>query len=49
MPLKRNVEQDNPMMEFKCEAFAEEKLYGPLRKPGSEAPQEVRQPGGFTP
>jgi hypothetical protein len=49
MPLYRIVDENYRMMEFKCEAFAEEKLYGHLRKPGTEAPQEVRQQGGFAP
>ncbi len=39
MPLYRRVEQDFRMLEFKCEPYAEEKLYGHLRKPGTEPPQ----------
>jgi hypothetical protein len=39
MPLYRIVDENYRMMEFKCEAFAEEKLYGDLRKPGTEAPE----------
>jgi hypothetical protein len=49
MPLYRIVDENYRMMEFKCEAFAEEKLFGSLRKPGTEAPQEVRRQGGFAP
>lgn len=33
MPLYRIVDDDYRMLEFKCEPFAEEKLYGHLRKP----------------
>jgi hypothetical protein len=49
MLLYRIVDENYRMMEFKCEAFAEEKLFGDLRRPGTEAPQEVRQQGGFAP
>ena len=35
MPLYRVVDDDYRLLEFKCEPFAEEKLYGHLRKPGS--------------
>ena len=33
MPLYRLVDDDYRLLEFKCEPFAEEKLYGHLRKP----------------
>ena len=36
MPLYRIVDKDYRMLEFKCEPYAEEKLYGHLRKPGTE-------------
>ena len=36
MPLYRIVDADYRMLEFKCEPYAEEKLYGHLRKPGTE-------------
>lgn len=36
MPLYRIVDEDFRMLEFKCEPYAEEKLYGHLRKPGTE-------------
>lgn len=49
LPLYRIVDENYRLMEFKCEAFAEEKLYGHLRKPGTEAPQEIRREGGFIP
>ena len=39
MPLYRIVDEDFRLAEFKCEPFAEERLYGHLRKPGTEAPQ----------
>ena len=42
MPLYRIVEPDFRMLEFKCEPFAEERLYGHLRKPGT-GPQETGQ------
>jgi hypothetical protein len=32
MPLYRHVEKDAKLLEFKCVEFAEEVLYGPLRK-----------------
>lgn len=41
LPLYRIVDEDFRMMEFKCEPFAEEKLFGDLRKPGTEAPGGV--------
>jgi hypothetical protein len=37
MPLYRVVDDNNRMLEFKCEPFAEEKIYGHLRKPGPPA------------
>jgi len=33
MPLYRIVDDNYRLLEFKCEPFAEEKLYGHLRKP----------------
>jgi hypothetical protein len=38
MPLYRIVDEDYRMLEFKCEPYAEEKVYGHLRKPGTEIP-----------
>ena len=38
MPLYRIVDEDFHMLEFKCEPFAEEKVYGHLRKPGTAPP-----------
>ena len=38
MPLYRIVDEDFRLLEFKCEPFAEEKLYGHLRKPGTQPP-----------
>jgi hypothetical protein len=38
MPLYRHVEPNAQILEFKCEEFAEEVLYGDLRKPGVPAP-----------
>jgi hypothetical protein len=35
MPLYRHVEKNAQLMEFKCVEFAEEVLYGHLRKPGT--------------
>jgi hypothetical protein len=35
MPLYRRVEKDARLLEFKCVEFAEELLYGPLRKKGT--------------
>jgi hypothetical protein len=32
MPLYRHVEKNAQLLEFKCVEFAEELLYGPLRK-----------------
>jgi hypothetical protein len=37
MPLYRIVDEGFRMLEFKCEPFAEEKLYGHLRKPSQNA------------
>jgi hypothetical protein len=39
LPLYRVVDENYRMMEFKCEAFAEEKLFGGLRRPGTERPE----------
>ena len=39
MPLYRIIDEDFRMLEFKCEPYAEEKIYGHLRKPGTEPPQ----------
>jgi hypothetical protein len=39
MPLYRIVDENFRMLEFKCEPYAEEKIYGHLRKPGTEPPQ----------
>jgi hypothetical protein len=39
MPLYRIVDEGFRLLEFKCEPYAEEKLYGDLRKPGTEPPQ----------
>ena len=39
MPLYRIVDDDFRLLEFKCEPYAEEKIYGHLRKPGTERPQ----------
>jgi hypothetical protein len=38
MPLYRIVDENYRMLEFKCEPYAEEKIYGHLRKPGTEPP-----------
>jgi hypothetical protein len=38
MPLYRIVDEDFRMLEFKCEPYAEEKIYGHLRKPGTTPP-----------
>ena len=38
LPLYRIVEEDFRVLEFKCEPYAEEKIYGHLRKPGTEPP-----------
>ncbi|HEY5665536.1 MAG TPA: hypothetical protein VIV64_02365 [Gammaproteobacteria bacterium] len=39
MPLYRIVDEDFRVLEFKCEPYAEEKIYGHLRKPGTEPPE----------
>ncbi|HLH43619.1 MAG TPA: hypothetical protein VKV74_11560 [Bryobacteraceae bacterium] len=39
MPLYRHVEKNAQLMEFKCVEFAEEVLYGRLRKPGVKPPE----------
>jgi hypothetical protein len=39
MPLYRIVDEDFRILEFKCEPYAEEKIYGHLRKPGTEPPR----------
>jgi hypothetical protein len=39
MPLYRIVDEDFRILEFKCEPYAEEKIYGHLRKPGTEVPE----------
>ena len=39
MPLYRIVDENYRMLEFKCEPFAEDKIYGHLRKPGTEPPE----------
>jgi len=41
LPLYRVVDQGFRMLEFKCEPYAEEKIYGHLRKPGAPVPAEV--------
>jgi hypothetical protein len=38
MPLYRVVDEGFRVLEFKCEPYAEEKIYGHLRKPGTEPP-----------
>jgi hypothetical protein len=38
LPLYRHVEPNAQLLEFKCEEFAEEVLYGHVRKPGVAAP-----------
>lgn len=46
LPVYRHVEKNAQLMEFKCVPFAEEVLYGPLRKhprtPAAGAKEEVR-------
>jgi hypothetical protein len=37
MPLYRIVDPDPRLLEFKCEPYAEEKIYGHLRKPPAES------------
>jgi hypothetical protein len=41
MPLYRIVDEGFRLLEFKCEPFAEDKLYRHLRKPGTVAPEGV--------
>jgi hypothetical protein len=43
MPLYRIVEENFRVLEFKCEPYAEEKIYGHLRKPGTEPPAGASQ------
>jgi len=38
MPLYRIVDEGFRILEFKCEPYAEEKIYGHLRKPGTQPP-----------
>jgi hypothetical protein len=38
MPLYRIIDEDFRILEFKCEPYAEEKIYGHLRKPGTAPP-----------
>jgi hypothetical protein len=45
MPLYRIIDEDFRMLEFKCEPYAEEKLYGHLRKPGTEPSQRASSQG----
>ena len=42
MPLYRIVDQGFRLLEFKCEPYAEDKIYGDLRKPGTEPPEGAR-------
>ena len=44
MPLYRIVEAEFRLLEFKCEPYAEEKIYGHLRKPGTESPERASLP-----
>lgn len=39
MPLYRIVDENTRLLEFKCEPYAEEKIYGHLRKPGTAPPE----------
>ncbi len=39
MPLYRIVDENFRLLEFKCEPYAEEKIYGHLRKPGTTSPE----------
>jgi hypothetical protein len=43
MPLYRIVDDNYRLLEFKCEPFAEEKLYGHLRKPSAPTAEGVRR------
>jgi len=42
MPLYRIIDEDFRLLEYKCEPYAEEKIYGHLRKPGTVPPEGVR-------
>jgi hypothetical protein len=42
MPVYRIVDENYRMLEFKCEPYAEDRLYRHLRKPGTEAPEGAR-------
>lgn len=42
MPLYRIVDEGFRVLELKCEPYAEEKIYGHLRKPGTEPPAGAR-------
>jgi len=44
MPLYRIVEEGFRLLEFKCEPYAEEKIYGHLRKPGTKPPVGASNP-----
>jgi hypothetical protein len=44
MPLYRIVDENFRVLEFKCEPYAEEKIYGHLRKPGTEPPAGASRP-----
>jgi hypothetical protein len=44
MPLYRIVDDGFRILEFKCEPYAEEKIYGHLRKPGTEPPAGASNP-----
>lgn len=41
MPLYRIVDENFRLLEFKCEPYAEEKIYGHLRKPSPESTDEA--------
>jgi hypothetical protein len=41
MPLYRIVDAEPRFLEFKCEPYAEEKVYGHLRKPGTAPPEGI--------
>jgi hypothetical protein len=44
MPLYRIVDDGFRLLEFKCEPYAEEIIYGHLRKPGTSAPEGAGAP-----
>jgi hypothetical protein len=44
MPLYRVVDENFRMLEFKCEPYAEERIYGHLRKPGTAPPAGASNP-----